>query len=69
MAANVVGDRGVARSEVEKLITFVGQDKKNITLDDVIACVGDSAELSMDDLTKYVASGQFADAERILSLR
>jgi len=66
MAANVTGDRAVARSEVEKLITYMGSEKKNITLDDVIACVGNSADLSLDDLAKFVASGQFAEADRIL---
>ncbi len=66
MAANVTGDRAVARSEVEKLITYMGPANKNITLDDVIACVGNSADLSLDDLAKHVASGQFAAADRIL---
>jgi len=67
MAANVIGDRAVARSEVEKLITYIGTEKKNITLDDVIACVGNSAALSLDDLARHVASGNFAEADRILS--
>ena len=66
MAANVVGDRAVARSEVQKLVTYMGANR-NITLDDVIACVGNSAALSLDDLSKHVASGQFPEAERILS--
>jgi DNA polymerase-3 subunit delta len=71
MAANVTGDRAVARSEVEKLITYMGpadnkNERKNITLDDVIACVGNSADLSLDDLARHVASGQFAAADRIL---
>lgn len=66
MAANVTGDRAVARSEVEKLVTYMGPEKKNIALDDVIACVGNSAALSLDDLAKHVASGQFAAADRIL---
>jgi len=66
MAANVVGDRAVARSEVQKLVTYMGANR-NITLDDVIACVGNSAALSLDDLSKHVASGQFAEAERVLS--
>jgi DNA polymerase-3 subunit delta len=67
MAANVTGDRAVARSEVEKLITYIGKDRKNINLEDVIACVGNSAALSLDDLARYVASGQFAEADRILT--
>ncbi len=66
MAANVVGDRAVARSEVEKLVTYMGAEKKSISLDDVTACIGNSASLSLDDLAKHVASGQFAEADRIL---
>jgi DNA polymerase-3 subunit delta len=66
MAGNVVGDRAVARSEVEKLITYMSGEKKAIALDDVVACVGNSAALSLDDLGRHVASGQFAEAERIL---
>lgn len=66
MAANVVGDRAVARSEVEKLITYIGDRQKNVAVEDVIACVGNSAALSLDDLAKNVASGRFAEADRIL---
>jgi DNA polymerase III subunit delta len=66
MAANVVGDRGVARSEIDKLVTYMGANR-NITLDDVMACVGSSAALSLDDLSKHVASGLYAEADRILT--
>lgn len=66
MAANVTGDRAVARSEVEKLITYIGAGKKAVSYDDVVACVGNSAALSLDDLGKNVASGNFAAAERVL---
>ena len=68
MSANVVGDRAVARGEVEKLITYMGSGAKNITLDDITACVGSSASLPLDDLARAVASGQFADADRVLEL-
>lgn len=64
-AANVVGDRGVARSEAEKLITYMGK-VKNITLDDVAACTGGGAVLPLDDLARSAASGQFAEADRVL---
>lgn len=66
MAGQVVGDRAIVRSEVEKLITYIGATQKSIALEDVIACTGDSAALSLDDLAKNVASGQFAEADRIL---
>lgn len=65
MAANVVGDRGVARGEAEKLATYMGAEK-NIRLEDVIATVGSSAALSLDDLSKSVFSGQFAEADRVI---
>jgi DNA polymerase III delta subunit len=67
MAANVVGDRAVVRGEVEKLITYMGADSKRIRLDDVSACIGDSADLSIDLLAKLAAGGNFAEAERILN--
>jgi len=65
MAANVVGDRAIARSEIEKLITYMG-DEKGVTLEDVQACIGNSADLSLNDIAKYVASGNFSEADRIL---
>ncbi|MBI3441890.1 MAG: DNA polymerase III subunit delta, partial [Proteobacteria bacterium] len=67
MSGQVVGDRALARSEVEKLITYTGTGQKNIAMEDVIACTGDSTALSLDDLAKNVASGQFAAAEKILN--
>jgi len=66
VAANVVGDRGIARSEIQKLITYMG-DNKNITLEDAQACIGNSADLSLDDVAKLVASGKFAEADRIVA--
>lgn len=66
MAANIVGDRAAARGEIEKLITYMGKDSKRVRLDDVTACIGDSADLSIDLLAKNAASGLFAEADRIL---
>ncbi len=67
MAANIVGDRAIARSEAEKLITYIGPDKRFVSLEDVAACIGNSAALSLDDLTNHVASGNFPSAERALT--
>lgn len=66
LAQNVTGDRAVARSEVEKLITYMGAEKK-ISFEDAAACVGDSADLPLDDLAKNAASGNFAEADRVLN--
>ncbi len=66
MAANIVGDRAAARGEIEKLITYMGPTQKRVRLDDVTACIGDSADLSIDLLAKAAASGLFADADRTL---
>ena len=65
MSANVVGDRGVARSEIEKLVTYMG-GQKTIAIDDVIACVGQAAMLSMDALWKAAGSGQASETDRVL---
>lgn len=69
MAANVQGDRGVARSEVEKLITYLGDGAKErrITVEDVMACSGDGGLLSFDDLARAVAGGLFVEADRVLN--
>lgn len=44
------GDRMVTRSELDKLALYVGDAAKQVTLDDAIACVGDSAALVLDDI-------------------
>lgn len=66
IASNVIGDRGIARSEVEKLITYMGNEKA-ITMKDAAACVGDSADLAVDDIAKFISLGRFAEADRVLN--
>lgn len=48
------GDRMVILSEVEKLITYMGEEKR-ITLADVTQAVHDSSEFSLDDLCNAFA--------------
>lgn len=67
MAANVVGNRAVARMEAEKLMTYMG-GQRDIGIDDVTACIGAGGQLPLDDLTRYMCSGQFAEADRVLRL-
>lgn len=67
MASSVVGDRMVARGETEKLMTYMG-GLRDIALEDVLACIGSGGQLPLDDLTRSMASGQFAEADRVLQL-
>lgn len=70
LTRSFAGDRLVIISEVEKLITYMGDDKK-ITLDAVKACVGDNVESSLDELCAAVALRDLAliekNLQRILS--
>ena len=58
LAANIAGDRQRARGEIDKLITYMGNISKNITLEDVQASCGNSGAGSLDDLTYAVAGSQ-----------
>jgi len=72
-AAALVGDRIVARNEIEKLILYKGwpqgylgfdkgdpmrQKNGQIGMNDIIACIGDVSDWSMDTLIYAVADGQ-----------
>ncbi|MDE1151500.1 MAG: DNA polymerase III subunit delta [Micavibrio sp.] len=65
MAGNVIGDRGVARGEAEKLMLYMGA-QRDISMGDVIACVGAGAMLSLDELSKTMCSGLYAEADKVL---
>ncbi len=66
IAENIVGDRGAARAEVEKLVLYMGGQNKNITLDDAAAAIGNGAMLSTDNLSQNIVIGDFAAADRTL---
>lgn len=57
LAGAVIGDRGRARSEVEKLIIYMG-DERQIRLEHAQAACGDAGETSLDDLVYAVAGGK-----------
>lgn len=65
LSGNFAGDRMVINSEIEKLITYAGNNKQ-LTLSDVWACIGDNAEISMDDLCNEIASRNSAGIEKQL---
>ncbi|PJB69407.1 MAG: DNA polymerase III subunit delta [Alphaproteobacteria bacterium CG_4_9_14_3_um_filter_47_13] len=56
LAASILGDRGRVRSEIEKLIIYMGTEKR-ITLDDIHACCGDAGAQTLDNLIYSVAGG------------
>ncbi len=60
------GDRALSRQEVEKLALYKGDDDgTTITLDDVMACVGDTAALDLDDLVYAMGDGNQPMVQRV----
>lgn len=65
LAGSLVGDRRVARGEVEKLLTYKWNDTdKTIRLADVEACAGDVRSRTFDELVHAAGLG---DAARVAS--
>lgn len=59
------GDRRLTRAELQKLALYMGGPGR-VRLDDAVACIGDTAALSMDDLALATADGDHATAQRVL---
>lgn len=66
LVANLGADRSISRAELEKLALYKGEPG-SVTLEDAIACVGDSAATSIDGVVFAAASGDFAGLERMLA--
>lgn len=60
------GDRAMTRSELEKLALFVGEGG-TVTLEDARQAVGDSAAITLDDITISLMSGDVKRLDRSLS--
>mgnify|MGYP003625751325 CR=1 FL=1 len=58
-------DRQLNRRELEKLVLFAGNDGV-IDVDDVAACIGDSAEAALDDTIMAALDGDYRALERAL---
>ena len=56
LLANLGGDRQLSRRELEKLCLYVGAGGQ-ASFDDVVACIGDSSTMTLDDLLFAVAAG------------
>ncbi len=65
LSENLIGDRGLARQELAKLVLYMGAEKR-VALADVAACCGDSTSLAMDTPVLAAASGDIADLDRAL---
>jgi DNA polymerase-3 subunit delta len=58
------GDRGVTRGELDKLMLYVGEPRREITLADALACIGDRAAFALDDLIGAAAEGDNFELDR-----
>ena len=61
LAANISGDRAKVRSELEKLITYKGDEKSAITLAEARAACGAAGAQGLDDLV-YAVAGRNSEA-------
>ncbi|MEE8333941.1 MAG: DNA polymerase III subunit delta, partial [Alphaproteobacteria bacterium] len=66
LVANLGGDRLVSRSELEKLCLYMGPEGGEVTLTDAAACVGDSATMTLDDISFAVGGGDINGLPRLL---
>ena len=53
---NLGSDRMISRSELDKLRMYIGEGGE-VSLDDAIACIGDSASMALDDIAFATAAG------------
>jgi len=65
LAQHLGDDRGVTRSELGKLCLYIGDKKKRIEIEDVVACIGDQAAIQLDDLLMAIADGDLQGVEKI----
>lgn len=63
LVANLGSDRGVTRSELQKLALYA-QGRGEVSLADAMAVIGDSAALSLDDLCYAAFDGDMPAADR-----
>jgi DNA polymerase-3 subunit delta len=57
LATQLSGDRQIIVNELEKLSLYVGDEVEDVTLDDVLAAVGENNDQSFDNLNNAVAVG------------
>lgn len=63
---SISADRQVINSEIEKIITYTGDNKK-INIDDIKLLIGNSSQYDNDDLCYAAALGKEIEAQKIYS--
>jgi DNA polymerase-3 subunit delta len=66
LVENLGGDRGVTRSELDKLLLYLGEGAKTVELEDARASIGDSAAQTIEDAVLAAADGNRKAVERSL---
>jgi DNA polymerase-3 subunit delta len=66
LAANLGSDRGVTRSELEKLALYAGEGGR-LEQADVVACIDDNGLKSTDRIVMAAAAGNRAELDRALA--
>jgi DNA polymerase-3 subunit delta len=66
LKANLGADRGLTRSELDKLVTYMGAKPATVTLADAQAVVGDSGASAIDDICFAATGGDPAGVEKAL---
>lgn len=59
-------DRGVSRSELDKLVLYMAGHGPQVTIDDASACVGDSTATSLDDVAFALGDGELGALDRAI---
>lgn len=65
LAHQLSGDRQIILNELEKLSLYVGDEAEAVTLEDVLATVGENNDRSFDELNVAVAAGDMVNLCRL----
>lgn len=63
---NLGSDRMISRSELNKLLLYKGGDASEVTLEDAVACVGDTAALGLNQIAESVTAGDLQGLEKYI---
>ena len=64
LADNLGNDRQVTRSELDKILLYLGDDKE-LSVEVAMELVGNRSETSMDDYAGALADGKWQDVEKV----